>query len=44
MTGLIHAWHFQCGGVGRDSGREHEGLHLMHDIDISYDSKKLYGM
>ena len=39
MTGLIHAWHFRCEGVGSDSSREHEGLHLMHDIDISYDSK-----
>ena len=35
VTGFIHAWHSRCEGVGWDSGREHEGLHLMHDIDIS---------
>ena len=39
MTGLIHTWHSRCKGVGWDSGREHEGLHLMHDIAISYNSK-----
>ena len=26
----------RCEGVGWDSGCEHEGSHLMHDIDISY--------
>ena len=26
----------KCEGVGWDSSREHEGLHLMHEIDISY--------
>ena len=35
MTGFIHAWHSRCEGVDWDLGREHEGLHLMHDIDIS---------
>ena len=44
MTGLFHTWHSRCEGVGWDSGREHEGLHLMHDIDISYHSNNLYGM
>ena len=39
VTGFIHAWHSMCEGVGWDLGREHEGLHLMHDIDISYNSK-----
>ena len=31
--------HSRCEGVGWDSGLEHEGSHLMHDIDISYNSK-----
>ena len=33
---FIHTWHSKCEGVGWDSGCEHEGSHLMHDIDISY--------
>ena len=24
----------RCGGIGWDSGCEHEGSHLMHDTDI----------
>ena len=32
-------WHSRCEGVGWDSGREHEGSHLMHDIDILYNSE-----
>ena len=44
MTGLFHTWRSRCEGVGWGLGREHGGLHLMHDIDISYNSKELYGM
>ena len=39
MTGFIHTQHSKCEGVGWDSGCEHEGSHLMHDIDISYNSE-----
>ena len=39
VTGLNPTWHSRCEGVGWDSGCEHEELHLMHDIDISYNSK-----
>ena len=41
MIGFSHGWHSRCEGVGWYSGREHEWLHLMHDIDISYNSKKI---
>ena len=38
MTDFIRIWHSRCEGVGWDSGHEREGLHLMHYIDISYNS------
>ena len=44
MTGFIHNWYSKCEGVGCDSGREHEGSHLMHDTDISSNSEYLNGM
>ena len=44
MAGFSHAWHSRCEGVGWDLGLEHEGLHLMHDIDISALSKYFVNM
>ena len=39
MNGFIHTWHSKCEGVGWDSDCKHEGSHLMHDINISYNSE-----